>query len=51
MKTPGPEMVQKNEPGKKKQNKSNTITMLFYVVGVFAILAVGLCIIYLRSRG
>ena len=32
-------------------NKSNTITMLFYVLGVFTVFAIGFIVIVMRSKG
>ena len=32
-------------------NKSNTLTMLFYVLGMFTVFAIGFIVIVMRSKG
>ena len=43
------------QDNKKRQsagtNRSNTLTMLFYVIGVFTIFAIGFIVILIRSKG
>jgi nitrate reductase NapE component len=34
----------------EKNKKSNSVTLLFYLIGVFAILAIGLITIIMRSK-
>ena len=44
------EVTNGNEPKPAGTNKSNTLTLLFYVLGVFTVFAIGFLIILMRSR-
>ena len=42
-----------NKKGRKTPsvNKSNTLTMLFYVLGIFTVFGIGFIVILMRSKG